>query len=110
LTIWIPTTCDCEIEFNKNINWIKSHVNCRLHNNLRGQNHLDTVLAQNRRFNLAFPLPNTPNQIEIIRIAMEINRLRIQAEPSRNNPNFDEHLPFEKPLTFFQNLRRVLRI
>jgi len=110
LTIWSPDTCDCIIEYNKRGNWIKSHQNCRLHDNLRGQNHKDTVVAQNQRFNMAFPEPLTDNQREITFISKSVNRYRIQAEPTRNNPNFDEHLPFEQALTWFQNLRRVLRI
>jgi len=110
MTRWRPDTCDCIIEFNKRINWTKSIQNCRLHDNIRGQNHLDTVIAQNRRFNTAFPDPQTENQEQITQISRQVNKLRIQLEPTRNNPNFDEHLPFEQPLTWFQNLRRVLRI
>lgn len=110
MTIWSPDTCDCVIEYNERINWIKSHKNCRLHSNLRNQTHLNTVLAQNRRFNLAFPNPQTENQIDLIKLSRRVNKLRIRVEPTKNNPNFDEELPFEQSLTWFQNMRRVLRI
>jgi len=110
MTIWTADTCDCRIEYNDQINWIKSYDNCRLHSSLRGQMHLDTVLAQNRRFNLAFPEPKTEEQDDLIRLSKRVNLLRIRIEPTKNNPNFDEELPQEQTLTFFQNLRRVLRL
>lgn len=110
MTIWSADTCDCRIEYNERINWIKSHNNCRLHSDLRNQTHLNTVLAQNRRFNLAFGISPTEDQDELIELSKRVNVLRIRAEPTKNNPNFDEELPFEQSLSFFQNLRRVLRI
>jgi len=110
LTIWQPDTCDCKIEFNRNVNWIKSYNNCRLHSNLRGQTHLDIVIAQNQRFNLALGIIQTDEQIELTVLSKRVNLLRIKTEPTKNNPNFDEELPTEQTLTWFQNLRRVLRI
>ena len=110
MTIWSPDTCDCIIEFNKRINFIKSWNNCRLHSNLRQQDHLNTILAQNKRFNLAFGNITTDDQIELISLSKRVNVLRIRTEPQKNNPNFDEELPIEQPLSFFQNMRKVLRI
>jgi len=107
VTKWRPDTCDCEIEYNKNVNWISTIKKCRLHVRLNGQALLNAVTAQNRRFNLAFSIAPTNPQLEIIYVAKSVNRLRIRTE---NLDNFDEHLPFEQPLTFFQNLRRVLRL
>jgi len=107
LTKWSADTCDCVIRFNDNIIWIESIKKCRHHNLLNGQNHLDTVLAQNRRFNSALGLILNETQIEIINIAKHVNKLRIRVEPRQN---FDEHLPHEEPLSFFQNLRRILRL
>jgi len=116
LTIWNPDTCDCRIEFNKRVNWIKTHNKCRLHKSLNGQNLLNEVLAQNRRFNTSIIIPDITDGIEpspIIRenlnrvkTARTVNKLRIRTE---NLDNFDEHLPIEQTLTFFQNLKRILR-
>jgi len=106
LTLWAADTCDCIIEYSKNLIWISTKKTCRLHKALRGQLLLDSVMAQNRRFNLAFNLDPTNDQFEIIDVAKTVNRLRIRTE---NLDNFDEHLPFEQPLTFFQNLKRILR-
>jgi len=107
MTIYSPDTCDCKVEFNDNINWIKTHNVCRLHNGQRGQTLLDSVLAQNRRFNLAFGRSISNPQRELIDAAKGVNRLRIRKE---DLTNFDEHLPSEQPLSFFQNLRRLLRL
>jgi len=108
LTIWSPDTCDCKIEYNRNTNWVKTFKKCRLHKRFDGQLLLDNVLEQNRRFNLAFgSIDLTEDQQKLIRTARDVNKLRIRVE---NLDNFDEHLPFEQPLTFFQNLRRVLRL
>jgi len=110
--IWKPDTCDCIIEFNNRGNWIATKQNCKLHHSLRGQNLLNTVIGQNRRFNYAFGIgvEITENQSQIIGISRNVNKLRIRSEPTIDNPNFDEHLPFEQPLSFFQNLRRLLRL
>jgi len=110
LTIWRPDTCDCIIEYNDKINWIRSIQNCRLHSNLRNQSHLNAVIAQNQRFNLSLGDEQTEEQMTLTNLSKHVNKLRIRTEPTKNNPNFDEDLPHEKPLTFFQNLRRMLRI
>jgi len=110
LTIWSPDTCDCKIEYNKQKNWIKSWNNCRLHDNLRNQTHLNTVTAQNQRFNRALGDDQTDEQLHLTGLAKRVNQLRIKVEPTKNNPNFDEELPHEQDLTFFENLRRVLRL
>jgi len=117
MTIWSPDTCDCKIEYNFRGNWIKSIKKCRLHKLLNGQNHLDTVKAQNQRFNQSitlrvFPDGVTPDAITLENIkrideSRHVNKLRIRSE---NLNNFDEHLPHEQTLTFFQNLKRVLRL
>jgi len=108
MTLWRPDTCDCIIEFNQNVQWIKTVKICRLHKTLRGQNLLDTVLAQNKRFNSAFGVGVifTKPQEDLIINSKVVNKLRIRVE---NLDNFDEHLAFEKSLTFFQNLKRILR-
>ncbi len=112
MTTWFVDTCDCIIEFNKNIQWIQTVRACRHHEHLRGQNMLNNVLAQSRRFNLAFGnVELTDNQIELVITAKELNKLRIRLEPRLN---FDEHLPYEVPaepvLTWIQRLRARLRI
>jgi len=101
-------TCGCKIEVNDNFNWAGTIHTCRLHMNLRGQNLLDTCIAQSRRFNLAFGNSPTENQFKIIYEAKIVNELRIRKDVDLSN--FDEHLPFEEPLTFFQNLKRLLRL
>jgi len=107
LTTWTCDTCDCVITYNNRINWVSTENKCRLHNSFNGQALLNEVMAQNRRFNTAFSINPTDNQKEIISISRQVNKLRIRTE---NLNNFDEHLPFEQPLTFFQNLRRLLRL
>jgi len=108
--IWSPDTCDCMIEHNIRLKWIKSIRNCRLHSNLRNQNHLDVVVSQNKRFNFSLGIVQTEKQQEITNLSKQVNKLKIRIERDKNNPNFDEDLPHEKPLTFFQNMRRFLKI
>jgi len=107
-TTWTPTTCDCKLEFNRNTNWVSTIRKCKLHKRLDGQLLLEAVLAQNRRFNNAFS-PNNPTleQSGLIGLAQRVNRLRIRTE---NLDNFVELLPSQQPLSFFQNLRRLLRL
>jgi len=106
MTIWKPDTCDCIIEYNRNINWVKTLNKCRLHNNLNGQNLLNDVLAQNRRFNLAHGVTPTETEIEELSEVKQVNRLRIRSE---NLDNFHEHLPDHHPPSFFTNLKTILR-
>jgi len=106
-TVFQPDTCDCVVSYNKNIQWVETIQTCRLHKNLRGQNLLDIITIQQHKFNFAFGSQPTDAQLELMQVAKTVNKLRIRTE---NLTNFDEHLPFEKTLTFFQNLRRVLRI
>jgi len=107
MTTWIPDTCDCRIVYNERIKWVETLEQCRLHKSLNGQNLLDIILAQNRRFNLSLGIDITDIQSEKIVLSKHVNKLRIRVE---NLVNFDEHLPHEESLTFFQNLRRILRI
>jgi len=106
-TRWQSDTCDCIIDFNKNVQWLSTMKKCRLHKSLDRQTLLDSALSQSRRFNTALGQTLTEEQIELIIVSKKVNKLRIRKE---NLTNFDEHLPFEKPLSFFQNLRRMLRI
>jgi len=98
----------CKVQITRDFGFLESIIKCRLHKSLRGQAHLDGVLAQNRRFNLSLGRELTETQTEKIDLAKEVNVLRITKE---DLTNFNEHLPHEFPgLTFFQNLRRILRI
>jgi len=106
LTIWSPDTCDCVIEYNNRINWVKTFNKCRLHFSLNGQNLLASVLAQNRRFNFSIINPTEEEQEDII-TSREVNKLRIRTE---NLDNFHEHLPTHHTRTFLENLRNFLRI
>jgi len=106
MTVWKPDTCDCIIEYNDNINWVSTRKKCRLHKALNGQNLLNQVLAQNRRFNLALGDIQDELDIEETNLSKEVNRLRILTE--RDLTNFDEELPTEETLTFFQNMKRIL--
>ena len=104
-TRWIVDSCDCIIEFNKNVNWVKSVNNCRLHKNLKGQRHLDTVIAQNKRFNLSMgDIPNE-QEIRIMSLSKEINKRKIRIK------DFTEDIP-DKPeemvLSFWENIRSRL--
>ncbi len=105
MTTWICDSCDCIIEYNKNIKWIKSNNNCKLHKSLKGQNHLDTVIAQNRRFNLSMgDIPNE-QEIRIMSLSKEINKRKIRIK------DFTEDIP-DKPeemvLSFWENIRSRL--
>jgi len=102
LIIWRPDTCDCKLSFNESENWIATFKKCRLHAKLKGQNLLDTVLAQNRRFNLAFGnITYTEKQTEIVDSAKGQNILRIRNE---DIDNFQEDLPHQN------FIRRIFRI
>jgi len=76
-----------------------------LHKRLDGQLLLDTVVAQNKRFNLAFGFNPTLEDIEEMSISKDINKQRIRQE---NLDNFHEHLPEHHTRTFFENLKRIL--
>jgi len=104
---WISDCCECHFKVTNTFQWIKSLHNCRLHKALKGQSHLDAVMAQNRRFNLS--LGRDLNETQVLKIdeAKEVNVLRIKKE---DLTDFDEHLPHEFPtITFFQNLKKILR-
>jgi len=115
-TIWRPDTCDCKIEYTPRLIWVKTWNKCRLHKSLDGQILLDAVLAQNRRFNNSIVLPFIVDGVrpigiikenmDRIKLSKRVNKLRIKTE---DLTNFDEELPHEQTLTFFQNLRRILR-
>jgi len=107
MTIWSPDTCDCVVEYNKKINWISTIRKCRLHQSLDRQDLLNAVLTQNRRFNLAHGINPTPTEIEDLILSKDINKQRIRKE---NLDNFHEHLPEHHTRSFFENLRRILRI
>jgi len=107
LTTWSCDTCDCVIIYNNRINWVSTTKKCRLHNALNGQALLDTVMAQNRRFNLSLGITPTDIELDEISESRQVNKLRIRSE---NLSNFHEHLPTHHPRTFFQNLRNFLRL
>jgi len=67
--------------------------------------HLDQVSSQCRRFSNSIPNPTEIDKEEII-LALEVNKKRIRME---NLDNFHEHLPEHHPLSFFENLKRILR-
>jgi len=54
LTIWKPDTCDCIIEYDSNVNFIKTRKRCNepSHINASGASHLSVLQAHNRAFNL----------------------------------------------------------
>jgi len=72
-----------------------------LHKELNGQPLLDTVIAQNQRFNRSYINPNE-RQREVISKSKERNIQRINNE---DLTNFDEDLPHEP---FFSALRSRL--
>jgi len=106
---WYPDTCDCILEYNKNVNWTASIQYCRLHKSLRGQTHLDTVLAQNQRFNLALGSDIlNEDELRILILTKQINKKRIKIE---NLTNFVEDLPDrpeELSVGFWENIRNRL--
>jgi len=106
LTIWKPDSCDCVLEFNEKIKWIESHNNCRLHQSLKGQNHLDSVIAQNQRFNLSLGNQKLNEEEErILFLSKNINKLKIRTG------DFSENIPdkiIEMKTTFWENIRSRL--
>jgi len=106
MTSWKPDTCDCILEFNGNIRWIRTIKKCRLHNKIDGQILLDTVSSQNRRFNSVFGKTLTDAEQELIIESKEINKLRIRKE---SLVNYHEHLADHHDLSFLENLKRLLR-
>jgi len=101
MTIWNPDTCDCKIEYNFKVRFVRTYKKCRLHDPLSAQSLLDAITAQNRRFNSSYPNPNERQQ-EVIARAKRVNVERIRTE---DLTNFDEHLPHEP---FFSALRSLL--
>jgi len=105
MTTWFSDTCDCQLEFNKDVMWSKTLRKCRLHKSIDGQNLLNTALAMNQRFNLSLGLNLTDLQKSEITISKQVNRKRIRSE---NLDNYHEHLPEHHDLTFFENLKRII--
>jgi len=108
MTRWKPDTCDCIIEYNKNIQWLRTIKRCRLHLRLDRQTLLDEVLAQNRRFNSALGVIDNEEELLILTLSKEINKERIRRE---NLTNFVEDLPDrpeEMTVGFWENLRSRL--
>jgi len=77
-----------------------------LHKRFDGQILLTTVQLQNRRFNGALGINPTEIEQDEIQISREVNKRRIRSE---NLDNFHEHLPTHHDLSFFENLKRILR-
>jgi len=106
MTVWRPDTCDCVIEYNENINWIKSHEFCKLHKSKRGQNHLNQVIAQNQRFNLAFGRGDLlEEERKILILSKRVNKLKIRSG------DFTEDIPerpIEMTIGFWENIRSRL--
>ena len=52
MTIWKPDTCDCRLEYDDNVNFVKSYKKCKLHIVIPdGQGLLNAILAHNQGFN-----------------------------------------------------------
>jgi len=106
MTICRFDTCDCVIEYNERVIWISTIQTCRLHKSLNGQNLLDSVQEQNRRFNFVFGKTLTEAEEELIIQSKEVNKLRIRKE---SLVNYHEHLADHHDLSFLENLKRLLR-
>lgn len=53
-TIWKSDSCDCILEYDDNINFIKAHSVCKLHIIYKDQQLLDNALSHNQSINIAF--------------------------------------------------------
>ena len=49
--IWYPDTCQCVIEFDSVVGFIRAYKKCKLHMNLNGKELFDAVVAHNSQFN-----------------------------------------------------------
>ncbi len=68
MTIWSPDSCNCKIEYDSTVNWIKTHNRCNhpAHKNANGQAHLTVVIAHNQAFNMKHgEFPTETQQEEI---------------------------------------------
>jgi len=99
-------SCDCIISYNTQVNWVQTFKKCRLHKRFDGQLLLQTALDMSHRFERSLGTNTTEEEDQEILLSMEVNRRRIRTE---NLDNFHEHLPEHHPLSFFQNLKRILR-
>jgi len=102
-TIFTFDTCGCIIEYTVNGKWRGTVKKCRLHERLKKQTLLDTVIAQNRRFNLSMDITRQENAT-IVELSKRVNFLRIQVE---DLTNFQEELPKERSIS---RLKRILRL
>jgi len=108
-TQWFSDTCDCIIQYNSRVSWIKTIKKCRLHKNLNGQNLLDSAMAMNKRFNFALGIDIIADNEDYQKLIISklVNKKRIRTE---NLDNFHEHLPDHHTRTFLENLRNFLRL
>ena len=60
-TSWSPDTCKCVIIFDKDLKWLDSENNCKIHNQT-GQEHLNAVKAHNASFNIFNKYPQPTQQ------------------------------------------------
>jgi len=104
--IWYVDSCDCVLEINNRMNWIRSIGFCKLHKGLKGQNHLDQVTSQNRRFNYSMGENPIDDEQKLISLSKEVNKMKIRAG------DFNEDIP-DRPiedLSYWQQIRNALRL
>jgi len=104
LTIWKPDTCDCKIEYNADLNHIKTFVKCRLHQPLKNQDLLNAVIAYNQSFNLAFGAGELSKEEEtIISLSKSVTKMKIR------QGDFSELPPIIANESIITRLRNFLR-
>lgn len=80
MTLWKPDTCSCVLEYNDNIQLIKAHSKCKLHE--KEQDILAAVLTHNRSFNTAHKeISDVKQRIKMIASEKSAEKKRITALP-----------------------------
>jgi len=105
LTTWTPDTCNCKIEFDDKIQWIKTLEKCRLHQPLEKQALLNAVIAYNQSFNLSLGIDPTEQQQRLITLSKAVTKIKIRQGDFSETPP----LPIPKP-TRLKRLVNFLRL
>lgn len=105
ITIWSPDTCDCKIEYNKQIHHIRTYAKCRLHQPLNNQTLLDAVISYNQSFNLAFGRDElTEEEQKVITLSKALTKQMIR------RGDFSQKPPVISTPSRIERLRNLLRI
>lgn len=63
--LWTSDACKCEIEIDKDINFVSWFFKCEFHKNINDNALLNVVLTHNNNFNRRFTKPNASEKRQL---------------------------------------------